>query len=56
MLDAVRATPDLVREAVTEVSADPAYRPAAEGLRDEIAALPGPAVRLLEPLAAAPGH
>jgi UDP:flavonoid glycosyltransferase YjiC (YdhE family) len=53
VLDAVRATPEAVREAVSDVLSDPAYRSAAERIRDEIAALPGPAhaVRLLERLA-----
>ena len=52
LLDAVSATPPLVREAVTSVLAEPAYRLAAERMRDEIAALPDPsqAVRLLERL------
>jgi UDP:flavonoid glycosyltransferase YjiC (YdhE family) len=52
-LDALRATPHDVREAVGAVLDDPAYRVAAERVRDEIAALPGPeeAVRLLERLA-----
>jgi UDP:flavonoid glycosyltransferase YjiC (YdhE family) len=54
VLDAVEATPEAVREAVASVLADPTYRRAAERLRDEIAALPGPthAVVLLERLAA----
>ncbi len=54
VLDAVKATPDTVREAVSNALADPTYRRAAERLRDEIAALPGPphAVTLLERLAA----
>jgi UDP:flavonoid glycosyltransferase YjiC (YdhE family) len=53
VLDAIRATPGDVREAVSAVLSDPAYRSAAESLRDEIAALPGPAyaVTLLERLA-----
>jgi UDP:flavonoid glycosyltransferase YjiC (YdhE family) len=51
-LDAVDATSDDVRAAVAEVLDDPAYRQAAERLRDEIAALPGPqhTVALLEGL------
>lgn len=55
VLDAVAATPDAVHDAVSAVLADPAYRRAAERLRDEIAALPPPshAVALLERLAAA---
>jgi len=53
VLDAMRATPDDVREAVSTVLEDPRYRAAAEGVRDEIRALPGVghAVRLLERLA-----
>ena len=56
VLDAVGATQRTVREAVTGVLDDPAYRRAAEVFRDEIDALPGPqhAVRLLEGLA--PAH
>jgi MGT family glycosyltransferase len=56
ILDAVGATPLMVRETVSRVLDDPAYRRAAEGFRDEIGALPGPrhAVRLLEQLAAEP--
>ena len=43
-----------VRSAVIEVLTDPSYRMAAERLRDDIAALPGPdhAVALLAALAA----
>jgi UDP:flavonoid glycosyltransferase YjiC (YdhE family) len=54
VLDPVEATPETVREAASAVLADPTYRLAAEQLRDEIAALPGPAhaVTLLERLAA----
>ncbi|MCW2938447.1 MAG: family glycosyl transferase [Actinomycetia bacterium] len=57
VLDAVRATPEAVRDAASAVLADPAYRRAAERLRDEIATMPGPAsaVTLLEGLAAGPG-
>jgi len=53
VLDALEATPESVRAAVTAVLEDPAYRRAAERLREEIAALPGPAhaVTLLERLA-----
>jgi MGT family glycosyltransferase len=53
VLDAVTATPEAVREAVSAVLSDPAYRSAAELLRDELGALPGPeqAVTLLERLA-----
>jgi UDP:flavonoid glycosyltransferase YjiC (YdhE family) len=49
-LDAARATPDSVRQAVSGVLADPTYRRNAARLRAEIAALPGPehAVTLLE--------
>lgn len=44
---------DLVREAASDVLADPTYRRSAERMQDEIAALPGPdhAVTLLERLA-----
>ncbi|QUH00786.1 glycosyltransferase family 1 protein [Saccharopolyspora erythraea] len=54
VLDAVTATPQDIRAAVSTVLADPGYRRAAERLRDEIAALPDPAraVALLERLAA----
>jgi UDP:flavonoid glycosyltransferase YjiC (YdhE family) len=50
---ALEATPDLVREAASDVLADPTYRLNAERMRDEIATLPGPdhAVTLLERLA-----
>jgi MGT family glycosyltransferase len=53
MLDPIAATPDSVRGAVSDVLADSSYRHAAERLRDEFAALPGPdkAVTLLERLA-----
>jgi len=52
VLDAVRASPELVQTAVGEVLANPSYRQAAGRIRDEIAALPGPAhaVTLLERL------
>ncbi|MEV1290353.1 glycosyltransferase [Micromonospora sp. NPDC049679] len=52
VLDAVRATPASVRDAASAVLADPGFRRAAQRLRDEMAALPGPehAVRLLERL------
>jgi UDP:flavonoid glycosyltransferase YjiC (YdhE family) len=52
VLDAVEATPEMVREAVSAVLSDPTYRTGAERLRDEIAALPGPAhaLTLLERL------
>ena len=54
VLDAVGATPDGVRAAVSMVLDDPSYRRNAERLRDEIAALPEPThtVGLLERLAA----
>jgi UDP:flavonoid glycosyltransferase YjiC (YdhE family) len=57
VLDAVRATPDDVREAVSTVLEDSSYRTAAERLRDEIRALPGPehALALLERLLEADG-
>jgi UDP:flavonoid glycosyltransferase YjiC (YdhE family) len=49
-LDVVRCTPADVRAAVEAVLGTPAYRAAAERVRDEIAALPGPdaAVEALE--------
>ena len=52
VLDAVRTTADSVADAVTTTLDDPAYRVAAERIRDEIAALPGAeaAVPLLEGL------
>jgi UDP:flavonoid glycosyltransferase YjiC (YdhE family) len=54
VLDPIGATPATVRAAVSAVLADPSYRRAAKRLRDEFAALPGPAhaIRLLERLAA----
>ena len=54
VLDPIEATPDRVRAAVSNVLADPGYRLAAERIRDEFAALPGPAhtIWLLERLAA----
>jgi UDP:flavonoid glycosyltransferase YjiC (YdhE family) len=53
VLDAVRATPETVRDAAASVLARPAYQAAAGRLRDEAAALPPPehAVALLERLA-----
>ena len=42
VLDAVRATPDSVADAVTTALDDPTVRVAAQRIRDEIAALPGP--------------
>jgi UDP:flavonoid glycosyltransferase YjiC (YdhE family) len=52
VLDALEATPEDVREAVATVLADPGYRRAAQRLREEIAALPGPehAIILIERL------
>ena len=54
VLDPVAATPESVRQTVSAVLVDPSYRRAAERIRDEIAALPGPAhaVTLLEQVAA----
>jgi UDP:flavonoid glycosyltransferase YjiC (YdhE family) len=54
VLDPIGAMPDTVRDAVSAVLTDPSYRRAAERIRDEFAALPGPAhaIRLLEWLAA----
>jgi MGT family glycosyltransferase len=54
VLDAVAATPEDVRDAVSTVLSNPTYRAAAVRLRDDIAALPGPehAVALLERLSA----
>ena len=54
-LDALRATPEMIGEAVVAVLREPGYRAAADRIRDEIAALPGPehAVDLLEQLATA---
>ena len=53
VLDAVEVTPELIRDRVSAVLEDPAYRTAAEGLRNELEALPGPdsAVARLEELA-----
>jgi len=42
VLDAVRATPETVHDAVTDVLTGPSYRSAAERIADQIAALPGP--------------
>ena len=52
VLDVIAATPEDVRDAVSAVLSEPSYRAAAERIRDEIAALPGPehAVALLERL------
>jgi len=54
VLDALAATPESIAQAVSTVLADTSYRRAAERIRDEYAALPGPAhgVTLLERLAA----
>ncbi|MFB9430168.1 glycosyltransferase [Streptoalloteichus tenebrarius] len=54
VLDAVGSTPETIRDAVSRVLSQPSYRCAAERLRDEMVALPGPehAVSLLERLAA----
>jgi UDP:flavonoid glycosyltransferase YjiC (YdhE family) len=53
VVPALEATVAGVREAASDVLADPSYRLSAERVRDEIAALPGPdhAVTLLERLA-----
>jgi glycosyltransferase len=53
VLDAVRATPDAVRDAVAAVLSDPRYRDAARGIAEEAASFPGPAhaVALLERVA-----
>lgn len=54
VVDALRATPNTVRDAVADVLSDPGYRAAAGRIADEIAALPGPEdmATLLEQLAA----
>jgi UDP:flavonoid glycosyltransferase YjiC (YdhE family) len=54
-LDPMAATAEQVRDAVSELLADPRYRRSAEAMRDELAALPGPehAVALLEQLVGA---
>lgn len=54
VLDATRATPGTIRDAVAEVLSQPRYRAAAARIADEIAALPGPehAVDLIRRLAA----
>lgn len=56
VLDALAATPESIAQAVSGVLADPGYRQAAERVRDEYAALPGPAhaVTLLERLCRRP--
>jgi UDP:flavonoid glycosyltransferase YjiC (YdhE family) len=56
VLDAVRATPEMVGAAVTRVLADRGFRAAATRVREEIAALPEPdyAVTLLDRLASDP--
>lgn len=55
-LDVMRATPNEVRAAVETVLGDGRYRVAAERVRDEIAALPGPeaAVAALERIGRTP--
>ncbi|MGZ5318454.1 MAG: nucleotide disphospho-sugar-binding domain-containing protein [Actinomycetota bacterium] len=52
MLDAIGSTPEDIQGAVTQVLDDLTYRRAAELVRDEVAALPGPehAVNLIEAL------
>ena len=52
VLDGAATTPQMARDAVSRVLESPAYRWAAERIRDEIAVLPGPehAVMLLERL------
>lgn len=57
VLDALAASPEDVRVSAASALADPSLRRNAEGLRDEIAGLPGPerAVALLEGLVA-PAH
>ena len=54
VLDPIETTPQMARQAVSTVLVDPAYRRAAERLRDEIDTLPGPeyAIMLLERLTA----
>jgi UDP:flavonoid glycosyltransferase YjiC (YdhE family) len=54
VLDAIAATPENVRDAVSTVLSNSTYRAAAERMRGDIAALPGPehAVALLERLSA----
>jgi UDP:flavonoid glycosyltransferase YjiC (YdhE family) len=42
-LDPIAATPEEVRDGVTAVLGEPRFRRAAETLRDELAAMPGPA-------------
>jgi UDP:flavonoid glycosyltransferase YjiC (YdhE family) len=53
VVDPTGLTPEAARQAVLAALGDPAYRAAAERMRDEMAALPGPeyAVALLERLA-----
>jgi UDP:flavonoid glycosyltransferase YjiC (YdhE family) len=54
VLDVIDATPKIIREAINDILENPAYRRAAQRMKDEIAALPPPAhaVELLEQLAA----
>lgn len=56
VLDPIASTPAMIGEAVSTVLQDPAYRQAAERLRDEIAAMPevSHALTLLENLATSP--
>ena len=52
-LDVIDATPGDVRDAAAAVLGEPSYRAAADKMRDEFAALPGPehAIALIERLA-----
>ena len=52
-LDVIDATPGDVRDAAAAVLGEPSYRAAADRMRDEFAALPGPehAIALIERLA-----
>ncbi len=58
VLDAVDATSEDLREAVSAVLGDASYRTAAELVREEIASMPGPedALEWLEPLVRSAGH
>ncbi|MGP4016950.1 glycosyltransferase [Saccharopolyspora sp. 5N708] len=58
VMDPLTATPAEIRAALSEVLTDPAYRHAAERIRAEAAAQPGPdhAATLLEHLASNPGR
>jgi len=55
-LDPLTASAEAIREAAIEVLKQPSFRLAAERLRDELAALPGPdyAIDLLQRLQARP--